>query len=114
MTGAKGRVNNQLPLVRLAVFISERDHVWCVICSEEDRQCKPSISTNENLIVVVAKQCRNSTYVNDPYYALASFQFYIRRQISATAAHKKKKWDLTKVIMKVTEPNPETKKKKKE
>ena len=34
--GANGRVNHWLSLVGMAVLVSQRDHVWCVICAEED------------------------------------------------------------------------------
>ena len=52
----------------LAVLVSQRDHVWCVVCAEEDGQCESEIFINENLIVVVAEWYLNPAYVNDPYF----------------------------------------------
>ena len=53
MAGAKGRVNHQQPLVRMTILIGQRDHIWCVVCAEEDGLHKPGMSTNEKLIIVV-------------------------------------------------------------
>ena len=52
---AKDRVSHQLLLVKMAILTSQRDHAWHVVCAEEDGQCKHKMSTNENLIVVVAE-----------------------------------------------------------
>ena len=51
---AKSRLNHWLPLVRMAVLVSQGDHIWCVVWSEEDGQH----NTNENLIIMVAEQCQ--------------------------------------------------------
>ena len=89
MAGAKGRVNHRLLLVRMAILISQRDHVWGVICAEEDGHYKPGMSANKNLIVVVVEQCQNFTDANGLYFALVSFQLYIRQLISPLAEHTK-------------------------
>ena len=85
------RSERRLPLVRMAVLVGQRDHAWCVVWAEEDRQSEPKTSTNVNLIVLVAEQCWNSANANHPYFALANFWLDIRKQISASAGKKKKK-----------------------
>ena len=65
---AKGKVNHRLLLVRMAVLISERDHVWGVVCAKEDGQRKHRTSTNKNLVVVLVEQYQNSAYANDLYF----------------------------------------------
>ena len=69
LAGAKGKVNHQLLFVRIAILIDQRDHIWCVVCAEEDGQHELGRSDNENLIIVVAEQCQNAAYANDPYFA---------------------------------------------
>ena len=62
-------MNHQLLLVRMAMFIDQKYHVWCAICVKEDGQHEPGMSTNKNLILVMAEQCQNFVYANDLYFA---------------------------------------------
>ena len=55
IVGVKDRVNHLLLFVRMAVLVGQGDLVQCVICAEEDGQCEPGMSANENLIIVVAE-----------------------------------------------------------
>ena len=38
VAGVRSKVNHWLSLVRMAVLISQRDHVCCVVCAEVDGQ----------------------------------------------------------------------------
>ena len=67
VVGVKGRMNHHLPLVRMAILISQRDHTWYVVY----------VGQYKNLVVVVAEQCRNSTHENDLCYTLSNFQLFI-------------------------------------
>ena len=62
VVGVKGRVNHGLLLVRMAVLVGQREHIWYVVYIEED-------GLHEHLVVVVAEQYQNSAHAKELYFA---------------------------------------------